>query len=100
MRLSLPFLGGVPNPFLGRVIVGQGQRHQLIEIDFTRPIKVEQSRCDVGELEPLAHSRWGNAESGRDLLAPQATRNKLLKSHKLVSGMHSLPNSVFGQTAL
>jgi hypothetical protein len=48
------------------MVVGHCQRHQLIELDFIRPTKPEQSRRDIGELEPLAHRRRGNAKSGRD----------------------------------
>ena len=82
------------------MIVGYSQRHQLIEVDFIRPIKLEQSGRNIGELEPLAHSDRGNAESGCDLLESEAVRNELLEGRKLISRMHRLANSVFRQAAL
>jgi hypothetical protein len=89
-----------PNPLLGGVIVGDGQSHQLIEVDFVGTIKLEQSRCDVCKFEALTHRGRGHAESGGDLLNPHSFIDQATKRIKLVGGVHGGSDDILCQTRL
>ena len=57
-----------PDLFLPRMIVGDGEGGQLIEIHLAFAIEVEQRRADGSELEPLPDDGGGDAEPRGDIL--------------------------------
>jgi hypothetical protein len=55
MGAALPVLGAVPHAFLGRVIIGDGERFELLELKGASAIILNEAPRNVGELKPLAN---------------------------------------------
>lgn len=67
-RMPVPARRLEPRLLLGSMVVGERQRHQLIEVDGARTVFGHQPRTDRRQLEPLPDHGGGDAEAGGDLL--------------------------------
>jgi len=99
-RIAVTGMGVEPHGFLRRMIVADGEGHQLIERHRALAVDFDQRRTDAGELEPLAHESCRDAEPGGDILDPHSLINKRLERCELVGGMHREPHDVLGEADL
>jgi len=68
MGASFPIVAQtVPDLFLGLLIIGDGERFELVEPNFTGAVGFDEARRDVGEFQPLANSNscCANGKTGR-----------------------------------
>ena len=76
MRAALPILCAVPDPFLGRVIIGEGESFELLELNGTGAIILNEARGNIGELKPLANKENTYSKTSGYLVAAQSGLNK------------------------
>ena len=86
----LPVGKAGPDAFLGRMIVGDGEGHDMLERHLAAPEGIEQLRAHTGELEPFLHDGFGHAEARRDVGCRHAAVGEGPERLELVGGMHRL----------
>ena len=77
-----------PCRFLCRVIVADGEGHQLVEVHVPGAVDLDQARADARELEPLPDGRGAAPEAGGDFLRAFAALGERVECLELVGGMH------------
>ena len=90
----------LPNLFLTGMVVGDGERHELLQRHAVLGIDVEELRRDGGEAQPLLHHGRRHEEAGGDLLLAQALVAQRLEGAELVEGMEGDALDVLGQRIL
>ena len=91
---------GVPDLFLASVVVGDGERHQLLQRHAVLGIDVEELVGDGGEAQALLHHGRGHEEPGGDLLVAKALVAQRLEGAELVERMERDALDVLGQRIL
>jgi hypothetical protein len=81
---------------LRRVVVGERQRHQLVEVDAVFPVQREKLRRQRGQHEPALHRQWRHAEARCHVFDPPALVDHRLEGVELVGGMQWLVPAVLG----
>src|SRR6516164_4986243 len=66
MRTSRVSLCAIPDAFLLSVIIANGERLQLIQVDFTPAIRLDKSRSDIAEFQPLQDEPFIYPETSRN----------------------------------
>ncbi|MNV37360.1 hypothetical protein D3C71_1288770 [compost metagenome] len=79
------------------MVVGDGQRHQLLQRHGLRFKVRQQTGRDVGELEPPLHHQGRHAEIGGNVFHWPAFGHEVLPCEQLLDGRHGLPLHVFRQ---
>ena len=82
------------------MIVGQRQRHQLIELQAVLPVQRQQLRRHGGELEPPLHFQHRDAEPRRHVLEALALLDQRLEGVELVGRVQRLAAAVLGDADL
>ena len=83
------------NLLLPPVILGEGEGHQLVEVQAAVAVHLQQLGADSAEPQALAHHMRRHAEAGGDLLrSPPAIFRKLAERLELVGRMHRLAGDV------
>ena len=102
--LDLPGAGPVallahrlPDHALARLIRGDGEGHQCVQIDFARTVGLEQHRCGVAEPQPLLHGAFGNPEARRDGGRRAARIGQAAERLDLIGRVHGGADTVLGQ---
>lgn len=84
---------------LPRVILGDGEGHQLVQGQAVFAIDLQQLRADSAQAKPLLHHGSRHAEPRTDFLrAPTLLVGKLREPLELVGGVHRGPGHVLVQT--
>ena len=79
------------NLLLPVVVVGDGERLQLVHGQPAIAVNLNQLGADSAEAKPLLHHMRGLTEPGRDFLrAPSAIFRKLAEAFKFIGGMQVL----------
>ncbi|MNK99746.1 hypothetical protein D3C87_1201580 [compost metagenome] len=79
------------------MVVGDGQRHQLLQRHGLRPEVCQQPGRNVGELQAPLHHEWRHAEVGRDVLDRAPLGHKVFPCEQFLDGRHGLALHVLGQ---
>ena len=79
------------------MIIGEGERHQLVERHRIDPVVREQSGRHVRQLEPTLHHQRRHAEVGRDVLDRVTFGDQRGEGLELIRRVHRLPLHVLGQ---
>jgi hypothetical protein len=88
----------LPNVFLLRMVIGEGEGGQFIEVQLLIAVGLHQHRADDGELEALLHHGGGDSEPCGDILRVHALlRMERMERLELVGGMHRRPDRVFSE---
>jgi hypothetical protein len=95
--LALPLRRIVERAFLRGVVVGDGERHQLIEAHGIGPVVLHQTRRDIGELQAALHHQRRNGEIRRNVLNRSAFGHQRGEGFKLVCWVHGFALHVLGQ---
>jgi len=80
------------------VIVGDGECHQRIKVDFLLAKPLDKARCDIRELETATHDERRHAEQRRHVLHALAVVHQLLERLELIRRAHVLPLHVLRET--
>ena len=91
---------GVPDLFLASVVVGDGERHQLLQRHAVLGIDVEELVGDGGQAQALLHHGRGHEEPGGDLLVAKPLVAQRLEGAELVERMERDALDVLGQRIL
>ena len=102
--LDLPGAGPVallahrlPDRVLARLIRGDGEGHQCVQIDLARPVGLKQHRCGVAEPQPLLHGALGDPEARRDGGRRAARIGQAAERLDLIGRVHGGADTVLGQ---
>ena len=102
--LDLPGAGPVallahrlPDRVLARLIRGDGEGHQCVQIDLVRAVGLEQHRCGVAEPQPLLHGALGDPEARRDGGRRAARIGQAAERLDLIGRVHGGADTVLGQ---
>ena len=102
--LDLPGAGAVallahrrPDRVLARLIRGDGEGHQCVQIDFARPVSLKQHRCGVAEPQPLLHGALRDPEARRDGGRRAARIGQAAERLDLIGRVHGGADTVLGQ---
>ena len=90
----------LPDLLLARMVVGDRERHQLLQRHAVLGIDVEELRGDGGELQALLHDGRGDEEARGDLLLAQALVAQGLEGAELVERMQGDALDILGQRIL
>ncbi|MCY1298171.1 hypothetical protein D9M70_476440 [compost metagenome] len=102
-RQARPQRRGVPLPtrrvvehdLLRRVVVGDGQGHQLLQGDVSGPVIRHQTWRDVCQFQAALHHQRGHAEVGGNVLNGAAFLDQRGECLELVGRVHLLAQQVF-----
>ncbi|ASI70008.1 hypothetical protein BA022_16530 [Diaphorobacter nitroreducens] len=97
LRAALPLRRVVEGGFLRRMVVGDGQGHQLLQRHGLRPEVRQQPGRDVGELQAPLHHEGRHPEVGRNVLHGPALGHEVFPGEQLLDGRHGLALHVLGQ---
>ena len=86
-----------PDRTLARLIGGDGEGHQCVQIDFFRAIGFEQHRCGVAESQPFLHGALRDPEAGRDGCGRAAGIGQAAECLDLIGRVHGGADTVLGQ---
>ena len=102
--LDLPGAGPVallahrlPDHALARLIRGDGEGHQCVQIDFARTVGLKQHRCGVAEPQPLLHGALRDPEARRDGGRRAARIGQTAECLNLIGRVHGGADTVLGQ---
>ena len=102
--LDLPGAGPVallahrlPDRVLARLIRGDGEGHQCVQIDFVRAVGFEQHRCGVAEPQALLHGALRDPEARRDGGRRAARIGQAAERLDLIGRVHGGADTVLGQ---
>ena len=102
--LDLPGAGPVallahrlPDRALARMIRGDGEGHQCVQIDFACSVGLEQHRCGVAEPQALLHGAFRNPEARRDGGRRAARIGQAAERLDLIGRVHGGADTVLGQ---
>ncbi len=102
--LDLPGAGPVallahrlPDRVLARMIRGDGEGHQCVQIDLARAVGLEQHRCGVAEPQPLLHGALRDPEARRDAGRRAARIGQAAECLDLIGRVHGGADHVLGQ---
>ena len=102
--LDLPGAGAValvahrrPDRALARLIGGDGEGHQCVQIDLARPVGLKQHRCGVAEPQAFLHGALGDPEARRDGGRRAARIGQAAERLDLIGRVHGGADSVLGQ---
>ena len=102
--LDLPGAGAVallahrrPDRALARLIGGDGEGHQCVQIDFARAVGLQQHRCCIAEPQPFLHGAFRDPEAGRDGGRRAARIGQAAERLDLIGRVHGGADTVLGQ---
>ena len=102
--LDLPGAGPVallahrrPDRALARLIRGDGEGHQCVQIDFACPVGLKQHRCGVAEPQALLHGAFRDPEARRDGGRRAARIGQAAERLDLIGRVHGGADTVLGQ---
>ena len=102
--LDLPGAGPValladrlPDRALARLICGDGEGHQCVQIDFACPVGLKQHRCGVAEPQAFLHGALRDPEAGRDGGRRAARIGQAAERLDLIGRVHGGADTVLGQ---
>ena len=102
--LDLPGAGPVallahrlPDHALARLIRGDGEGHQCVQIDFARTVGLKQHRCGVAEPQAFLHGALGDPEARRDGGRRAARIGQAAERLDLIGRVHGGADTVLGQ---
>ena len=102
--LDLPSAGAVallahrrPDRTLARLIRGDGEGHQCVQIDFARAVGLKQHWCGVAEPQPLLHGALRDPEARRDGGRRAARIGQAAECLDLIGRVHGGADTVLGQ---
>jgi hypothetical protein len=79
MGTALPVLSAVPHAFLGRVIIGDGESFELIELKGASAIILNEARGHIGELKPLANKQSSYAKTSGYVVNAEPGLSQIVK---------------------
>ena len=85
---------------LARMVVGDAEGHQLLEIELIGGVGVEQLRACRSELQALAHHGGRDAECGRDVFLALVLVAECCEGAELVERVQRLAVGVLGETVV
>ncbi len=80
---------------LRRVVVGDGEGHDLLQGQAFSAVCLENGGTDAGEFQALRHHGFGNAETRGDIGNGDALVDEVAESLELVGGVHIVAQHVF-----
>ena len=86
-----------PDRALARLICGDGEGHQCVQIDFVRTVGLKQHRCGVAEAQPFLHGAFRNPEAHRDGGRRAARIGQAAERLDLIGRVHGGADTVLGQ---
>ena len=102
--LDLPGAGPVallahrlPDRALARLIRGDGEGHQCVQIDLVRAVGLQQHRCGVAEPQAFLHGALGDPEARRDGGRRAARIGQAAERLDLIGRVHGGADTVLGQ---
>ena len=102
--LDLPSAGPVallahrlPDRVLARLIRGDGEGHQCVEIDFARTVGLQQHWCGVAEPQPFLHGALRGPEARCDGGRRAARIGQAVECLDLIGRVHGGADHVLGQ---
>ena len=102
--LDLPGAGPVallahrlPDHALARLIRGDGEGHQCVQIDFARAVGLKQHRCGVAEPQAFLHGALRDPEAGSDGGRRAARIGQAAERLDLIGRVHGGADTVLGQ---
>ena len=87
----------LPDRALARLIRGDGEGHQCVQIDFACAVGLEQHRCGVAEPQPLLHGALRDPEAHCDGARRAARIGQAAERLDLIDRVHGGADSVLGQ---
>ena len=87
----------LPDRALARLICGDGEGHQCVQIDFACPVGLKQHRCGVAEPQPLLHGAFRDPEARRDGGRRAARIGQAAERLDLIGRVHGGADTVLGQ---
>ena len=85
---------------LPELVVLDGKRHDVFQVEFVIAIGLDNRRGYLGELEPLAHGGDGYAQVGGDVFNAHVLAVHLADYFELVGRVHAQALRVFDQADL
>ena len=82
---------------LARLICGDGEGHQCVQIDLVRAVGLEQHWCGVAEPQALLHGALRDPEAGRDGRGRAARVGQAAERLDLIGRVHGGADAVLGQ---
>ena len=79
------------------MIVGDAERHELLEAQFFRDIKIEELRAGRRELEALTDNLRPHEKSRRNFVDAQACSLKILERPELIERMQGFAHRIFSE---
>src|SRR6516164_6395610 len=98
MRIPRVAVCAIPDTFLLSVIIANGERLQLIQVDFTPAIRLDKSRSHIAEFQPLQDEPFIYPETSRNFFHRLACIDEFTERNELVGGMHTDTERVLGET--
>ena len=105
--LDLPGAGPVallahrrPDRVLARMIRGDGEGHQCVQIDFARTVGLKQHRCGIAEPQAFLHGALRDPEARRDGACRAARIGQAAECLDLIGRVHGGADTVLGQRNL
>ena len=102
--LDLPGAGPValladrlPDRGLVRLIRGDGEGHQRVQIDFARAVGFEKHRCCIAEPQPFLHGALRDPKAGRDGGRRASRIGQAAERLDLIGRVHGGADTVLGQ---
>ena len=86
-----------PDRVLARLIRGDGEGHQCVQIDFARPVGLKQHRCGIAEPQAFLHGALRDPEARRDGGRRAARIGQAAERLDLIGRVHGGADSVLGQ---
>ena len=87
----------LPDRALARMIRGDGEGHQCVQIDFARTVGLEQHRCGVAEPQAFLHGALRDPEARRDGGRRAARIGQAAERLDLIGRVHGGADHVLGQ---
>jgi hypothetical protein len=79
------------------VIIADGERLQLIQVDFTTAISLDKSRSHIAEFQPLPDESRTYAKTSRNFFHRLAPFDEFTERNELIGGMHRQAERVLGE---
>ena len=86
-----------PDRVLVRLIRGDGEGHQCVQVDFACPVGLQQHRCGVAEPQAFLHGAFRDPEACRDGGRRAARIGQAAERLDLVGRVHGGADTVLGQ---
>jgi hypothetical protein len=82
------------NFLLCRVVVGDGEGHDLFEGQAFLAVRLQHGGTDAGEFQALRHHAFGNAETRGDIGNGNALVDEVAEGLEFVGGVHIVTQHV------